>query len=58
VGPDDAVHAEHGIFMMWDPKEKRGKRLEGLTLYDVSPTVLSVMGIDIPEDMEGKAIQL
>jgi predicted AlkP superfamily phosphohydrolase/phosphomutase len=57
VGPDDAVHAEHGIFMLWDPKEKRGKRLEGLQIYDVAPTVLNVMGIDVPADMEGKVIQ-
>lgn len=58
VGPDDAVHAQHGIFILWDPREKRGRKLEDLEIYDVSPTVLSVMGIDIPEDMEGKAIPL
>jgi len=58
IGPDDAVHAQHGIFILYDPKEKRGKKLEDLEIYDVSPTVLSVMGIDIPEDMEGKVIPL
>jgi predicted AlkP superfamily phosphohydrolase/phosphomutase len=58
VGPDDAVHAQHGIFILYDPREKRGKKLEDLEIYDVAPTVLNVMGIDIPEDMEGKAIPL
>ena len=52
------MHAQHGIFILYDPKEKRGKKLEDLEIYDVSPTVLSVMGIDIPEDMEGKVIPL
>jgi predicted AlkP superfamily phosphohydrolase/phosphomutase len=56
VGPDDAVHAEHGIFILWDPKEKRGKKLEDLSIYDVAPTVLNVMGIDVPSDMEGKVM--
>jgi predicted AlkP superfamily phosphohydrolase/phosphomutase len=58
VGPDDAVHAEHGIFILWDPKEKRGRKLDGLSIYDVAPTVLSVMDIEVPEDMEGKVIPL
>jgi predicted AlkP superfamily phosphohydrolase/phosphomutase len=58
VGPDDAVHAQYGIFILWDPKEKRGRKLEDLEIYDVTPTVLTVMGIDIPEDMEGKVIPL
>ena len=57
VGPDDAVHAEHGIFILWDPNEKHGKRLDDLEIYDVAPTILSVMGIDVPGDMEGKVIK-
>jgi predicted AlkP superfamily phosphohydrolase/phosphomutase len=58
VGPDDAVHAEHGIFVLWDPKAKRGKQLDNLEIYDVAPTVLDIMGIEVPKDMEGKIIQL
>jgi predicted AlkP superfamily phosphohydrolase/phosphomutase len=58
VGPDDAVHAEHGIFVLWDPKAKRGKRLDNLEIYDVAPTVLDVMGIEVPSDMEGKVMPL
>jgi predicted AlkP superfamily phosphohydrolase/phosphomutase len=58
VGPDDAVHAEKGIFVLWDPREKRGRKVEDISLYDVAPTVLNVMGIDVPEDMEGKVIPL
>jgi len=57
VGPDDAVHDEYGIFIMWDPRQKRGKKLEGLSLYDVAPTVLETMGIQVPADMEGKPVK-
>jgi len=58
VGPDDAVHAEDGIFILWDPQVKRGRQLENLSIYDVAPTVLDVMGIKVPDDMEGKIIEL
>ena len=58
VGPDDAVHDEYGIFIMWDPRVKRGKELKNLKIYDVAPTILTTMGIKVPDDMEGKAIQL
>jgi predicted AlkP superfamily phosphohydrolase/phosphomutase len=57
TGPDDANHDTHGIFIMKGPGLKgRGLR-EGLKLLDVAPTVLNRMGIDIPEDMEGRVIE-
>jgi len=58
VGPDDAVHDEYGIFIMWDPKTKRGKELKDIKIYDVAPTILSTMGIKVPDDMEGKVLPL
>jgi predicted AlkP superfamily phosphohydrolase/phosphomutase len=56
VGPDDAVHDEYGIFIMWDPKAKHGKELKNIKIFDVAPTILSTMGIKVPGDMEGKVI--
>ena len=57
TGPDDANHDTHGIFIMkGQGVEGRGQR-DGLNLLDVAPTVLSLMGIEIPKDMEGKVIR-
>ena len=56
VGPDDAVHDEYGIFLLYNPKVKRGKRLDDVSIYVIAPTILNEMGIEIPEDMEGKPI--
>ncbi len=57
TGPDDANHDTHGIFIMkGQAVDGRGQRA-GLNLLDVAPTVLSLMGIDIPKDMEGKAVE-
>ena len=58
TGPDDANHAVNGIFIMYDPLgEHSGRKLEGLQLMDVAPTVLDLIGLPVPRDMEGKVIR-
>ncbi|MCK4478490.1 alkaline phosphatase family protein [Candidatus Bathyarchaeota archaeon] len=57
-GPDDAVHSHYGAFLYYDPKRKMGGiKLKDISLLDFAPTVLKVMGIPVPEDMEGKTIE-
>ncbi len=58
TGPDDANHAQMGMFIYGDPKRNLGGReLKGLHLYDIAPTVLREFGLDVPGDMIGQAIQ-
>jgi predicted AlkP superfamily phosphohydrolase/phosphomutase len=56
TGPDDANHDWHGIFVMRDAPGGDSAQHEGLNLKDVAPTVLSLLGEEVPEDMEGKVI--
>ncbi len=59
IGPDDANHARDGICIVCDPARSEqigGTGCEGLTLLDIAPTILDLMGIPIPEDMEGTSI--
>jgi ATP sulfurylase len=56
IGPDDANHAQGGIFIMYDPRQQGQGKVEGLQLMDVAPTVLDVFGLPIPADMQGKRI--
>ena len=59
TGPDDANHAQQGIFLMTDvagkKEEGKGKSVpppqQGLSLYDVAPTVLTAFGIEPPPGM-------
>ena len=60
TGPDDANHDRHGVFVMADPRlaqSERGRKLDGITLYDVAPTVLEGLGVRTPDDMLGRRIQ-
>jgi predicted AlkP superfamily phosphohydrolase/phosphomutase len=57
TGPDDANHAQQGVFLLYDPRRSLGGReLKGLDLLDVAPTVLSLMGLPVPGHMRGKVI--
>ena len=59
TGPDDANHAQHGIFIHYDPRAPRhGQRLDALKIYDVAPTVLSMLRQPIPDGIRGEAIAL
>ena len=56
-GPDDANHDQDGVFVLWDPRRNHGGRyVDGLQLMDVAPTVLDLMKVDVPSDMQGKVV--
>jgi len=56
TGPDDAVHAQHGIYILHDPKAgPKGKR--DADILDIAPTVLDIMAIPVPPRLKGKAIR-
>jgi predicted AlkP superfamily phosphohydrolase/phosphomutase len=55
TGPDGANHAEDGIFLFRPPGAgiPGGRRIEGLRITDVAPTILRLFGLPVPHDMEG-----
>jgi predicted AlkP superfamily phosphohydrolase/phosphomutase len=53
TGPDDAVHAADGCFVLRRPGRPGGGRREGLRIYDVAPTILDCFGLPVPDEMEG-----
>jgi predicted AlkP superfamily phosphohydrolase/phosphomutase len=59
TGPDDANHAEEGIFIYADPRHPGGGRqLPGLEIMDFAPTVLKHFGLPIPAQLQGRAVTL
>jgi len=59
TGPDDANHGQHGIFIARPPGDRPAgaRALDGLNIQDIAPTILSLLGLPIPGEMEGKVIQ-
>ncbi len=58
TGPDDANHSMEGIFLASRPSGPPvGRRLEGLQLMDVAPTILRWMGVEVPTDIQGRTIE-
>ena len=47
-------HHLNGLFVAWGPDiVARGQHVKGVNILDVAPTVLQLMGIPVPEDMDG-----
>ncbi len=55
TGPDDANHASNGLYILYDPRQPNtGREVKGRHLMDVAPTILELMGMKVPADMQGK----
>ena len=57
TGPDDANHAQHGIFMMHKPDGEKTGKITGAHIMDCAPTILNLLDVPAPDDMEGKVIE-
>ncbi|MGD8857684.1 MAG: alkaline phosphatase family protein [Chloroflexota bacterium] len=58
TGPDDANHAENGVYIYTPPERNLGGRqLAKTQLMDFAPTVLDLFGLPIPADMQGQVIR-
>lgn len=51
-----AWHRQYGILVMAGPGIKRDERIYGASLIDIAPTVLTLFGLPIGEDMDGRPL--
>ncbi|NJN18464.1 MAG: phosphodiesterase, partial [Oscillochloris sp.] len=57
TGPDDANHAQHGLFIWHDPQRPgNGQQLHSASLYDMLPSLLDRFGIAAPEGLRGRVL--
>lgn len=48
------THTMEGIFLAMGPHIQQSQEISDITLQDLTPTILHVMGIPIPDDVDGK----
>jgi predicted AlkP superfamily phosphohydrolase/phosphomutase len=54
TGPDDANHAQDGLFVLAGPGVPARGLVEGAHLLDIAPTVLEMLEIEPPPSMRGR----
>lgn len=57
-GPDDAVHSQTGFFVISGKGVKKSGNPVLKDIRDITPTILNLMKIPIPRELEGKAINV
>ena len=55
TGPDDANHAQEGLYIYYDPAGSGQGLGRQRHLMDVAPTSLDLMGVPAPGDMQGRS---
>jgi predicted AlkP superfamily phosphohydrolase/phosphomutase len=56
TGPDDANHAQEGLYVVAQPGRTGAGRRDGASIYDVAPTILTQLGIPAPPGMKGRCL--
>lgn len=56
LGEDDGGHSFYGIFASAGPGIPKLGKIADPTLLDIAPTVLHLLGVPIPSDMEGRVL--
>lgn len=51
-----AWHRLHGVFVAAGQGIKRDELFYGTSLLDIAPTVLALLGLPVPDDMDGRAL--
>jgi len=50
------THRRNGIFLACGPDIQESYQLEGATIYDIAPTILHLLGVPVPTDMDGRVL--
>ncbi len=54
---EEGDHRQHGIFLAYGPQIKKGTKIEGAKIYDITPTILHIFGLPVDKDMSGRVLK-
>lgn len=53
---DSGCHRRHGILIAWGAGVRADQAVRGAHIMDLAPTILHLMGLPVPEDMDGQVL--
>jgi hypothetical protein len=53
---DSGSHRMHGIFIASGPEIRAGQAIQDAHIMDLAPTILHLMGLPVPDDMDGDVL--
>ncbi|MGD9002642.1 MAG: alkaline phosphatase family protein [Anaerolineae bacterium] len=53
---DSGCHRRHGILIAWGTGIRPGEPVEDARIEDLTPTILHLMGMPVPDDMDGRVL--
>lgn len=56
-GFKSGTHRPDGILFLTGPGVNKGHEISGATLLDIAPTVLALLGVPIPQQMDGRVLE-
>ena len=54
---DSGCHRREGVFIASGPHIRRGQSISGARIVDLAPTILHLMGLPAPDDMDGRVLE-
>lgn len=51
---DDGTHRPEGIFIGYGPDFRKGEQIDALNLLDIAPLMLTLLGLPVPKNLEGR----
>jgi predicted AlkP superfamily phosphohydrolase/phosphomutase len=57
TGPDDSVHSFDGVYAVTGVSDGKGQRGPEERLIDIGPTILAMMGVEVPPRIQGRPIE-
>ena len=51
---NSGAHRTNGVFLLHGPHARRGQEVKGVSIRDIAPTVLHLLGLPVPDDMDGR----
>ncbi len=50
------AHAMNGLLMLKGKNIRKGSQVDNAKIIDIAPTLLAIMGLDVPSDMDGRVL--